>query len=152
LGALTIREHLARENPTVTQYRSDLAASYHNLGLAQSEIGQNDAALKAYGRAVEIRERLACENPASIEIRSGLAKCYYLTACGLALKSATPDHIIIAKSCADEAMNALRRADAAGWTNWKIASEDDDLKALRDRPDFQALLKAKLGPKEGGAK
>jgi serine/threonine protein kinase/phage tail protein X len=150
--ALTIREHLARENPTVTQYRSDLAASYHNLGLAQSEIGQNDAALKAYGRAVEIRERLACENPASIEIRSGLAKCYYLTACGLALKSATPDHIIIAKSCADEAMNALRRADAAGWTNWKIASEDDDLKALRDRPDFQALLKAKLGPKEGGAK
>ncbi len=150
--ALEIQERLARENPAVTDYQNHLADSHNNIGILQSGTGQNDLALKSFGRALEIRERLARENPSISEYRINLAGCHYNIACAQALNSAATTDANMAKSRAEDAMNALRRADVAGYADWKHAAEDTDLKALRDRPDFQELLKAKLTPKAGGAK
>jgi tetratricopeptide (TPR) repeat protein len=58
-----IRERLARENPTITWYQRDLAASHNNTGNLLNDIGRPDAALESYTKALAIRERLARENP-----------------------------------------------------------------------------------------
>jgi serine/threonine-protein kinase len=42
----------------------------------------------------------------------------------------------------DEAMRALRKAVAGGWTSHDHLTKDEDLDALRSRPDFQELLQS----------
>ena len=62
---LEIRERLARDSPTVTDYQSNLALSHINIGSMLRATGHRDDALKSHRRALEIRERLACDNPPS---------------------------------------------------------------------------------------
>ena len=55
--ALPIREQLARANPAVTDYQSDLAHTYSTLGLLQAQKGDPAAAMESYQRAIE-RQKL----------------------------------------------------------------------------------------------
>jgi tetratricopeptide (TPR) repeat protein len=71
--ALAIRERLARENPSVTEFHRNLAASHNDIGLLQSETGDTDQALESYGKALAIQERLARENPSVTDFQSDLA-------------------------------------------------------------------------------
>jgi serine/threonine protein kinase/Flp pilus assembly protein TadD len=146
--AVEIFERVARENPSVIAYQGDLASSLNIIGNLQGTVGRTDLALASYQRALEIFERLARENPAVSAFRTGMASSHYSLACMLALKAAATADVKMAKSFADQAMESLRRADAAGWSDWKHAAEDDDLKSLRDRPDFQALLRERMKPKD----
>jgi serine/threonine protein kinase/Flp pilus assembly protein TadD len=146
--ALEIGERLARDNPTVAEFQAGLAASHNNLGNLHSAAGRADLALESHARALEIYERLARDNPTIAAYQTNVAKSHYLIARALALKSAATSDSKMAKTLADQAMESLRRADAAGWSNWKHAAEDDDLKSLRDRPDFQALLRERMKPKD----
>ena len=150
--ALKIRQRLVRENPTLTDYRNHLFGSYYNIGILQCKAGRYDLALKLCDDALEISERLARENPTVAGFQQGLASTHYCIACILSLKAAATLDATMAQSHTDRAMDALRRADSAGWTDWKAVSEDDDLKALRGRADFQELIRSKLKPKEAGAK
>jgi tetratricopeptide (TPR) repeat protein len=74
--ALAIQERLARENPSVTEFQSDLALSHHNIGRLQSATGHPDQALESYGKALAIQERLARENPRVTAFQSDLAKSH----------------------------------------------------------------------------
>ena len=71
--ALAIWERLTRENPSVTEFQSDLARSHNNIGDVQSATGHPDQALESYGKALAIQERLARENPSVTEFQSDLA-------------------------------------------------------------------------------
>jgi len=71
--ARAIQERLARENPSVPAFRSDVAASYHNIGLVQRATGQPAEALASYERARAIQERLARENPSVPAFQEDLA-------------------------------------------------------------------------------
>ena len=63
--SLAIREQLVRENPSVTQFQSDLARTHSKIGRLQSEIGRQAEAMASFEKVRPIRERLACENPKS---------------------------------------------------------------------------------------
>ncbi len=52
-----------RENPSVTQFQTDLAASDGSIANLLSETGKPAEALAAYERGRVIWERLAHENP-----------------------------------------------------------------------------------------
>ncbi|MGE3818973.1 MAG: tetratricopeptide repeat protein, partial [Isosphaeraceae bacterium] len=71
--SLAIFNRLARENPSIIQFQTDLATIHLNLGNLLSDIGQAGAAREALGRALAIWERLARENPAIIRFQSDLA-------------------------------------------------------------------------------
>jgi serine/threonine protein kinase len=146
--ALEIQERLARENPAVITYQNALAAGHNNIGQTQSDMGRKDLALAAYRQALEIREQQVRENPTVTEFRTVLAASHYDIACALALHAAATSDSKMAISFADQAMESLRRADTAGWSRWKHTAEDTDLKSLRDRPDFQALLRERTKPKD----
>jgi tetratricopeptide (TPR) repeat protein len=71
--ALAIQDRLARENPSVTAFQSDLAGSHYNIGSLQRATGHPDQALNSYGKALAINERLARENPSVTEFQRNLA-------------------------------------------------------------------------------
>ena len=71
--ARAIRERLARENPTVTEFQHDLAKSHNNIGVLLSATGKPAEALAAYEQARAIEERLARENPTVTQFQSDLA-------------------------------------------------------------------------------
>jgi tetratricopeptide (TPR) repeat protein len=149
--ALAIREQLAREHPTVTNYQSDLADSLNNIGTLLKDMGHAAKALESYRVALAIRERLVRENPTVTKYQSDLAGGLYSVACVRAIQARATTDPAEAKKHADDAMAALRRAVAAGWSDWKHASGNEDLNALRGRADFQELLRDRLKstPAEG---
>jgi tetratricopeptide (TPR) repeat protein len=61
--ALEMRESLARDHPTVTEYQSNLALGHHNIGQLLIGKGATAKGLKSHQRALEIRERLARDHP-----------------------------------------------------------------------------------------
>ena len=71
--SLAIRELLARENPSVTQFQSDLAQSHNRIGILQRATGRPAEALESYKQARAILERLARENPSVIQLQRDLA-------------------------------------------------------------------------------
>jgi tetratricopeptide (TPR) repeat protein len=71
--ALAIRSRLARDNPAVTEFQSDLAESYLNVGNLEREKGYPNQAIESYSKALAINERLARENPSVITFQIALA-------------------------------------------------------------------------------
>ena len=61
--ALPILETLARENPTVDGYQSQLAECLTSIGLVQGLLGKVDESLKSHQRALAICERLVHRQP-----------------------------------------------------------------------------------------
>ena len=61
---------LARENPTVTEFQSELAESHINIGILLRETGKPAEALAALEQARVILERLAREHPESPDYAS----------------------------------------------------------------------------------
>jgi tetratricopeptide (TPR) repeat protein len=70
--ARAIRERLARDNPAVTDFQRDLAASHYNIGHLLSATGRPAEALAAYERARAIFEPLARDHPDSPDHASEL--------------------------------------------------------------------------------
>ncbi len=150
--AREIGEQLVREHPTVTNFQSALAQTHNTTATNHARNDQFDLALKSLGRALEINERLMRENPSVTYHRRALGLNHYNIACVLCLQAARSKDPKVTKSLSDQAMEAIRRADVSGFSLWKQASEDPDLKPLRGRPELEELLKAKLKPKDAGAK
>ncbi len=64
------------ENPSVTEFQSDLAGSHYNIGKLQHDTGNPDQALESYGKALAIQERLARDNPSVTKFQSSLASSH----------------------------------------------------------------------------
>jgi tetratricopeptide (TPR) repeat protein len=71
-SALAIRRKLADDQPTVTEYLSDLATSHNNIGNLLSETGKPAEALKASESALAIRRKLADDQPTVTRFLSDL--------------------------------------------------------------------------------
>ena len=61
----------------VTQFQEELAASHHNIGQLQDQLGQPRQSLASYEKAFAIQQRLACENPTVSKHRSHLATSHH---------------------------------------------------------------------------
>ncbi len=72
--ARAIRQTLAEADPTVTQFQSDLAQSYHEIGAIQRASGHEAEALASYQRARAIRQRLVEADPTVTQFQSDLAQ------------------------------------------------------------------------------
>ena len=66
-----------RENPSVTQFQSDLAKSHNNIGILRSELGRRAEAMASYEKALAIRERLVREFPTVTQFQSDLARSHH---------------------------------------------------------------------------
>jgi eukaryotic-like serine/threonine-protein kinase len=71
--SLAIRGLLARENPAVIEFQSDLARSHLNIGILQRDTGRTAEALASYERALAIFERLSRRDPSVRELQRALA-------------------------------------------------------------------------------
>jgi serine/threonine protein kinase/tetratricopeptide (TPR) repeat protein len=123
------------EAPLVMKNRRELSNAYLELAKMQRKVGQPDEA------AITARER--------IKLWPGYYKEYYDLACDLAQcgpligkdKELTPEQQAKRQQYADEALEALRTAVSLGWNNAAHTKTDSDLDRLRDRKDYQELLR-----------
>lgn len=127
--ASEIQERLVLEHPEAIFHRSSLGNVLRSVGRAQAAAGNAAMACKSFERAVEVGQPLVESYPVE---RMNLA-------CNLALMApvcvpARHDALI------EEALKALRQAVMDGYTNVANLRNDPDLKALRERPEFQELL------------
>jgi tetratricopeptide (TPR) repeat protein len=135
--SLAIRQKLAEASPTIPDYQAELALSLSRLGISHRRSGRHADATASFRQAVAILERLPTLTPCN----------YYNLSCFRALLAGgTGDAgsgltVADGRAVADQAMDALRRAVAAGFSNVGIMRVDTDLEALRSREDFRQLLK-----------
>jgi hypothetical protein len=112
-------------------YQGSLSNAVRGLGRAEAAAGHPAEARAAFERASQLDRALTA---------TYLVARYNL-ACSLALLASVsePDH---RESLAEQAIEALRQAIAAGYANAESLEHDPDLDPLRSRADFQALLTA----------
>jgi tetratricopeptide (TPR) repeat protein len=78
--ALVIQQRLVRDRPDVTEYQSELAQSYTDVGSLLVEMGRPTEAPEWYRRALEIWERLARDHPENPGYQAGLSLALRLMA------------------------------------------------------------------------
>ena len=77
----------------MTKFQNDLAGSYNNIGLLQSETGHREQALESYAKALAIRERLRARTPASPSCSATWPKAATTSASSSAT-TGHPDHAL----------------------------------------------------------
>jgi tetratricopeptide (TPR) repeat protein len=70
--AISLQLKLVRQAPLVLQYRSELAASWNNLGQWQADQGQLATAESSLGKARELLESICTDHPDQLAERSSL--------------------------------------------------------------------------------
>jgi tetratricopeptide (TPR) repeat protein len=121
---------LADAAPEVKRYARDLARQHRELAALRRKVGTPAEALQTYRQARDVLEKLP---PAGADDFYELAAVR--AACG-ALAAEQAER----KGEADAALEALRRAVAAGYKDADRLQDDPELGSLRPREDFQALL------------
>jgi serine/threonine-protein kinase len=134
--ALAILEGLSQADPNVSEYQTWLVQGLKGLGATHFAAGRAADAVVTWRRAITIEERM----------RSPYDELfYYLAGCHafLGAAAAVPGSGLSAEEGPVElgrALDALRRAIAAGYRDVTWMQRDSDLDPLRSRPDFQVLL------------
>jgi serine/threonine-protein kinase len=128
--ALELHEVVARKHPEVLHHQSTLSYALRGVGRAEAAAGHAAEALAAYERSCKVEAALAGNYPAA----------RYNLACTLALMVpvSPPER---REAMALEAIAEVQKALAAGYTNVANLATDRDLDALREREDFQKLMK-----------
>ncbi len=141
------------------ELRPNAAITHRNLGDALSRLGRRGEAVTAYQRAVELGEAELKVNPQNPRMVATLA--VYLEKAARsrqatariseALALAPTDMDVLYRAAvihalrgeADEAMKFLRQAVDGGYSRAR-ASDDDDFLALKQRQDFQAVVRSPI--------
>ena len=146
--ARDLLKRLVTEHPEDTLSRVDLARSHNNIARMHQQSGEPAEALRSFQRTVDLLEGLP-----ELDARNG-----YSLACNLALcipmigakqgSQGVHDPEAVSKGdqlrrrlYGDRAMEVLRRAVRGGSFDTEVLQSDPDLAAIRDRDDFQALVK-----------
>jgi tetratricopeptide (TPR) repeat protein len=133
--ALAIREPLALAQPNNLPYQTDWAWRLAAIGKLLDQTGRKTEALRSFKKALAIYERIVCaglvaRNPGEL----------YNFACLLSLCVPLAEDTAQRDQYANDAMQALRTAVAAGWSRAVWTSRDPDLLPLHDRDDFRHLV------------
>jgi serine/threonine-protein kinase len=135
--ARDIHQTLVTAYPSVTDYKNGLAFSLSNLGRAQQRAGQDNAAVASLRRTVALRGELPT---ISLEARYDQA-CNHALLATLAQSKASGLTAAEGEAAVELSLETLRKAVAAGYANLARLRTDTDLAVLRQRPEFQNLLK-----------
>ncbi len=127
--AMQLWQRLAEENPTLATPRADLHASYLRLAACQRVLHHEREADGAVAAAAALLDTLPRQTP---EDQFQAARVLALVAAQADPKEAKP--------AADRALDALRRAVAAGFGGVERLNDEEDLDTLRSRQDFKALV------------
>jgi len=147
--ARTLFERLVSQHPQDSDFRIGLAKSYNNLGRQFQQTGESAEALRSFQRAMDLYESLPDLDPqTAYKLACNISRCIPL----LGTKNQSTDRQRAALELSkgdrlrrqfygDRAIAALRRAVHAGRFNAEILETDTDLDPIRDRFDFQDLIK-----------
>jgi len=144
----TVLERLVDQHPKELIFQIHLSRCHGFIGRLLCRSRRFTEALRLVQRAVDLLESLPQLDPAnSYQLAVNLALCVSLIGAGPA---AAPPDDEAELSPADRlrrqvygmhAVTALNRAVAGGFASLEVCQSDADLDSLRDRPDFQKLLK-----------
>jgi non-specific serine/threonine protein kinase/serine/threonine-protein kinase len=143
-----VLERLAAAHPSETLFRIDLARGHDFIGRLLRIRGKFAEAFRSFQRAVDVLEGVRGLDPAGgYQLAISLASCASLVGAGP--ESAPPDdesRLTPADRRRRElygkrAVEVLGRAMAGGFGNLPLYETDRDLDPLRNRADFQKLLK-----------
>jgi serine/threonine-protein kinase len=134
--AIAIMQKLADANPNVIEWKTELANDYGFVGGIHCKAGRKAEAVASLRQAVTVLKRLPSHRPADLY---NLA-CGHALLAGLAAGPGAGMTASLGETEADEAMEWLRRAVAAGYRKLAFMRIDPDLDSLRSRPDFQHLM------------
>ena len=144
----TVLERLVAQHPRELVFQIHLSRCHGFIGRLLCQSRRFTEALRSFQRAVDLLESLPQLDPAnSYQLAVNLALCVSLIGAGPA---AAPPDDEAELSPADRprrqvygtrAVTALNRAVAGGFATLEVCQSDADLDSLRDRPDFQKLLK-----------
>jgi serine/threonine-protein kinase len=131
-NSIALHEQLVAEHPTVTDYCGGLAYALAGLGRAHHRAGRPAEAVWPLRRALSLRES---KPVLGIETHFEMARDHAL------LSSVVADaRSGLSAAESDRALDAVRRANAAGYRDPAKFRNDPDLAALRDRDDFKRLM------------
>ena len=134
--ARSLRESLIRANPSVTEYRSDLAVTLGIIGNLKRAAGQYSEAAASFRKAIVLLEGLPSRTPED----HYNAACYHASLAGVADQIRAGITSAEARTEAEHAMADLRRAVTSGFRMLSLIAIDHDLDPLRSRADFQELM------------
>jgi eukaryotic-like serine/threonine-protein kinase len=134
--AIAITQKLADADPNVTSWQRDLAVNLGFVGGVHLKAGRTADAVASTHRAVAILRRLPSRTPRDLY---NLACCQGELA-GLAAAPGSGMTAAEGRAEADQAMEWLRQAVAAGYHNVALMRRDTSLDLLRSRLDFQLLM------------
>jgi serine/threonine-protein kinase len=133
--AVTLFQRLADAAPMTLSYTSGLGYSHAERGWTRMRAGQPKEAADDLRRAVALWAKIPFPDP---EFRFERSRTFALLA-GLGAHPNSGVAPGTAMQFADQAMEALRGAVAAGWSR-PVELKEPDFDALRGRADFQKLV------------
>jgi serine/threonine-protein kinase len=140
---LKIRAELLADQPLNIEYRSDLGRSYFYLAMVQVRAAAPAAALASIAQAEELYTGVPPKGPEDIYFQACLKGMRAgLSGGGKPESDLTPDQRRERLRNADEAMQRLQQAVAAGYRPASLFRHDPPLDPLRARPDFEELLRS----------
>ncbi len=133
--ALLIHRKLVAANPSTPSYRSDLARTLRLCGIAMQKCHRLAEAESVFRESITIlRQQTKLSSGDYYDIA-----CFHSLLSGIAALAGSGLTAAAREAEADNAMESLRRAIAAGWRNPAHMRTDPDLDPIRSRPDFQML-------------
>jgi tetratricopeptide (TPR) repeat protein len=131
---------VAGENPAVPELHSRLVGAYRTLSRWQNELAQTADAARSQRLALETIERLPAEGPEALfNLACVRAGCAALAPFDASARVNTPGPVD-GRSDADLAVDALKKAIAAGFDDAARLKSANELDGIRQRSDFQSLV------------
>ncbi len=133
-------ETITRINPNDVRNLNSLAAIHRGIGRSRAKQGKFSDALDSLRQAITIGERIAGEDILfSYDLACSLALYSEFVGRGQSGPEVASNNN--AQHYSDKAMAVLRQAVDRGWKEADWTERDPELSSLRDRPDFQELIK-----------
>jgi serine/threonine protein kinase len=146
--ARTLLDRLVSKHPTDLTARRELAKSHTSIGRILQQMGEPVESLRSFQRAVDLYESMADRDPHDdYNLASNLSLCIPLIGTKNGSQGSL-DTLNLSKGdkrhrdvYSDRATEVLRRAIRGGFHHAESLRSDTDLDPIRDRPDFQSLLR-----------
>ncbi len=134
--ALAIQRKMVEAKPSHQQYRQYLGDGLRHRGIVLQKCGRPAEAILAFRDAIEILEGLANPSPGDLYDIA----CSQSLLSGAVVEAGSGLTVAAGRAEADKAMERLRLAIAAGWSQAALMRTDTDLDPIRSRSDFQLLI------------